>query len=270
MIPDRLRALVCNEDDSIIFGVGPGVDPVIDLRIQQAHMYVARKYRKFAIVDLEATCVKGDREAQALLGQETIELPAVVLTCDDRGRWLPGSLEFRTFVLPTRNPRLSEFCTSLTGIEQHQVDDAPTLDVALADFDRWLADNDVTAENALFVSCGDFDLRHLREEAQRASVVPGPTLGRMWDQFCNIKIPFVEHLKRAAVEKGLPAKEIRKIRRRDMAEMLEALGLELVGRHHSGIDDARNIARIASVLGADALRPTGSFDALGRFVKLHC
>merc|ERR1719453_2079952 len=29
-----------------------------------------------------------------------------------------------------------------------------------------------------------------------------------------------------------------------MAEMLSTLGMELIGRHHSGIDDARNIARI--------------------------
>ena len=29
-----------------------------------------------------------------------------------------------------------------------------------------------------------------------------------------------------------------------MEQMLEALDLELVGRHHSGIDDARNIAKI--------------------------
>jgi len=27
-----------------------------------------------------------------------------------------------------------------------------------------------------------------------------------------------------------------------MVEMLKALNLDLVGRHHSGIDDARNIA----------------------------
>lgn len=30
-----------------------------------------------------------------------------------------------------------------------------------------------------------------------------------------------------------------------MTEMLELCGLELQGRHHSGIDDAKNIARVA-------------------------
>ena len=30
-----------------------------------------------------------------------------------------------------------------------------------------------------------------------------------------------------------------------MADMLDCLKLELIGKHHSGIDDAFNIARIA-------------------------
>ena len=34
-----------------------------------------------------------------------------------------------------------------------------------------------------------------------------------------------------------------------MVGMLEYLGLQLEGRHHSGIDDSRNIARILAKLG---------------------
>lgn len=33
-----------------------------------------------------------------------------------------------------------------------------------------------------------------------------------------------------------------------MPEMLELMGLELEGRHHSGIDDAQNIAKVAIAL----------------------
>jgi ERI1 exoribonuclease 3 len=33
-----------------------------------------------------------------------------------------------------------------------------------------------------------------------------------------------------------------------MTEMLDKLGLKLEGRHHSGIDDCRNIVRIAQQL----------------------
>ena len=221
--------------------------------------------QKFAVIDIEATCVRGDRNAQQRFKKETIELPVVVITRSADGRrWLRGedgsleTLEFRTFVRPVRNPVLSEFCTELTGIEQRQVDDAPTFSDAMASLDRWLADNDVTPENALFVSCGDFDLKHLRGE----SIATGTTLGRMFDRFCNVKIPFA--LAGEPAPRASPP-------RFDMAEMLEALGLELVGRHHSGIDDARNIARIAGALGEDApdaLYATGGFDAAGSFIRL--
>ena len=39
-----------------------------------------------------------------------------------------------------------------------------------------------------------------------------------------------------------------------MASMLRATNLELLGRHHSGIDDTRNIARIAMQMGRDGCR----------------
>ena len=35
-----------------------------------------------------------------------------------------------------------------------------------------------------------------------------------------------------------------KYRARGMTDMLDSLGLELEGRHHSGIDDTLNIARV--------------------------
>ena len=35
--------------------------------------------------------------------------------------------------------------------------------------------------------------------------------------------------------------------------MLRKLGLELTGRHHSGIDDCRNIAKIARYLAASGV-----------------
>lgn len=38
------------------------------------------------------------------------------------------------------------------------------------------------------------------------------------------------------------------VRRCGMAKALEHLGLPLVGTHHRGIDDARNIARIAQTM----------------------
>jgi Exonuclease len=48
--------------------------------------------------------------------------------------------EFDSYCRPTLHPRLSAFCTAFTGIEQAQVDAAPTLGEVVAAFDAWLAE----------------------------------------------------------------------------------------------------------------------------------
>ena len=65
-------------------------------------------------------------------------------------------------------------------------------------------------------------------EAGGGGQVP-PVLSR----YCNIKRPFGEHMQ---CKPG------------GMTRMLRTLGLRLEGRHHSGIDDTRNIARIVAAL----------------------
>lgn len=66
-------------------------------------------------------------------------------------------------------------------------------------------------------------------------------------RWLNIKKIFPVHL----FDQSKPEVEVKKIDQnlkavvRGMPDMLELCGLELEGRHHSGIDDARNIARCA-------------------------
>lgn len=60
------------------------------------------------IVDLEATCWS-DGESPSIEEMETIEIGCVLCNLD--GHILD---EFSTFVLPTKNPILSVFCTKLT------------------------------------------------------------------------------------------------------------------------------------------------------------
>jgi ERI1 exoribonuclease 2 len=88
-----------------------------------------------------------------------IEFPAVLLDTSN------GEVkeEFHAFVLPTEQPRLSEFCTSLTGITQRQVESGAPLATTLLLFDQWMKSisakykmvvNDVIAgfESATFVT----------------------------------------------------------------------------------------------------------------------
>ena len=89
----------------------------------------------------------------------------------------------------------------------------------------------------LFVTCGDWDLKTmLPNQMQLAQVKHGlDKQGRAivpYNRWLNIKRPFKTFTKTPS-----PL-------RIGMAGMLKALQLELIGRHHSGIDDAKNILRI--------------------------
>ena len=183
----------------------------------------------YLVLDFEATC--DDRDAAWV--HEIIEFPAV-LVC---ARTLARVDEFRALVRPVERPALTPFCTRLTSLAQADVDGAAPLADALARFGEWLGAHGLRDERAsavLPVTCGDWDLRtQLPRECARKRLGPVPALLRRW---CNVKTAF------AAA--GLPGHR----KAPGMAGMLAALGLPLVGHHHLGIDDSRNIASIVGEL----------------------
>ena len=75
-----------------------------------------KTFRFLTVIDFESTCWE-DKTAAA--SAEIIEFPAILL--DTKTGDILG--EFHQYVLPTENPKLSEFCTNLTGIEQKTVDE---------------------------------------------------------------------------------------------------------------------------------------------------
>lgn len=83
--------------------------------IAQGHPYdfQVQDFQYFVVIDFEATCDK-DRNPHP---QEIIEFPSVIVSS------LTGQLEacFQTYVRPTCNQLLSDFCKGLTGIQQIQV-----------------------------------------------------------------------------------------------------------------------------------------------------
>lgn len=84
-------------------------------RIAQGHPYdfQFQDFQYFVVIDFEATCDK-DRNPHP---QEIIEFPSVIVSS------VTGQLEacFQTYVRPTCNQHLSDFCKGLTGIQQIQV-----------------------------------------------------------------------------------------------------------------------------------------------------
>ena len=191
-----------------------------------------RPKRFYCVMDFEATC-----DDQGPWVNEIIEFPAVLL---DATTLQPTGDEFRAMVRPTERPILTPFCTQLTSIEQHEVGEAEELGAVLQRFDRWLRAVVEEAggvagsqDEVLPVTCGDWDLgKQLPAECGRKGLTIPSVLG--W--WCNIKRPFCLAMN-CTKAKG-------------MGGMLRTLNLSLVGHHHLGIDDSRNIARITTTLGS--------------------
>jgi inhibitor of KinA sporulation pathway (predicted exonuclease) len=148
----------------------------------------------------------------------------------------------RWYIRPTRNPALSSFCMELTGITQATVDGAEPFEVVFplvqSYLDKFLASINPTS-SFTFVTCGDWDLNTmLKSQLSISRINFKSTLPSYWRRWINIQNIF---------------QDITGGHTRDMKEMLSALGIPLVGRHHCGLDDCLNIASIALRLIRDSL-----------------
>ncbi|MFE1317334.1 exonuclease domain-containing protein [Kitasatospora phosalacinea] len=169
------------------------------------------------VVDVEATCWDG----QPPPGQvsEIIEIGLTVVDLSSLRR--VG--RHRVLVRPQRST-VSAFCTELTGLTQSEV----ATGLSFADACRLLA-AEHRAGRRPWASWGDYDrLQFTRQCGATGTAYP---FGR---HHTNAKAAFTE------------AHGLRK--RPGMARALELAGLPLEGRHHSGADDAWNIAALVLAL----------------------
>ena len=169
------------------------------------------------VFDLEATCWRESRDPQRM---EIIEIGATRLD--------PVTFDvtevFSTFVRPLREAHLSEFCKELTSIKQSDVDVAPFFPEAMASFMEWIGPGEV-----VLCSWGAYDLKQMRTDHSRHNM-PEPGI---LEHHINLKQLYADLFKR---------------KRCGMKKALEQLGIPLEGTHHRGVDDARNIAKIAKVI----------------------
>lgn len=170
----------------------------------------------YIIFDLEATCWEGSSKGSL---SEIIEIGAVKLDKE-----LNETDCFQSFVKPTQNTELSEFCTKLTNITQEDVSNAPYFDVAIHQFENWITHN---TDYIYLFSWGKYDKNQILTEAN-AKGYAGNIL-QLLDKHHSLKHEFAA---------------FRQIKLCGMASALHMLGIELKGIHHRGIDDAKNIAEI--------------------------
>lgn len=175
------------------------------------------------VLDFEATCEKD----QPNFMNEIIEFPSVLLRWNDDLNNYEKISEFQEFCKPLQNTKLSKFCTELTGITQEQVDKGFNFPDVLKRHHQWLIKHMEKDDSIIFLTFGYWDLATVMiQECKRWGIIAAPL--DIYMKFINVKEDYKSRYKC----------------RGGMDKVLKHAHLELLGRHHSGIDDCRNIARI--------------------------
>ncbi|WP_242288838.1 MULTISPECIES: 3'-5' exonuclease [Bacillus cereus group] len=168
------------------------------------------------IIDLESTCFKRGAEPRNFFS-EIIEIGAVVLNTET----FEIVEEYQTFVKPVLFPTLSEYCLHLTTIRQDEVNNGKPIKDALNEIASLYNKYD-----CVFASWGFYDKKQFKS---------------VCDRF-GLDYPFGHAHISLKHEHGNWTRQ----RPMGMERALKMHHLSLEGTHHRGIDDARNISKIAS------------------------
>ena len=191
------------------------------------------------ILDFEATCCHGKQPKP----QEIIEFPTLLMNVKT------GEIEreFHFYIKPDVHPTLSEFCTELTGITQEIIDEKGLpLTESLKLHRKWIDDCGIVPwhlcrgeedKTFLYLTCGDWDLNQC---LPRQLKYHGQSPDACFKAWINIKKVFWS---------------MYTMKCKGMLHMLDHFGMKLKGRHHSGIDDCRNIARVCKQMIKDGWQP---------------
>jgi len=106
------------------------------------------------ILDFEATCWAGSINKEQM---EIIECPSQLFQIDHRERMILID-EFHEYCRPVLNPKLTEFCTELTGITQETVDAADIFPNVLQRHNAWLRKH-CGNERIVIATCGAWDIK---------------------------------------------------------------------------------------------------------------
>ncbi|XP_040892372.1 ERI1 exoribonuclease 2 [Toxotes jaculatrix] len=213
------------------------------------------------VIDFESTCWREKNN----YSQEIIEFPAVLLNTST------GEVEseFHTYVQPQEHPILSKFCTELTGITQMQVEAGIPLQICLSRFCRWLQNLQLemgvvfpnkqqrcsapspSQKLCTFLTWSDWDLGVcLQYECKRKQLHKPDVLNSWIDLRSTYRLFYNRR------PKGLNG-------------ALQDLGIQFSGREHSGLDDARNTAKLAARMMRDGcvMKITRSLERTPSMVK---
>lgn len=173
------------------------------------------------VIDLEATCEK-DGFPDGNRG-EIIEIGICSYDIDKK-----EIVESDSIMVKPVNTKVTEFCTNLTSITPEMA--AAGMDFASA---CSLLETQFKSKERVWGSWGFYDQRQFEYQCKQSGT-PYP----FGDRHVNLKKEYTGLYK--------PTKKYR-----GMARAMEFLEIPLVGTHHRGVDDARNISSILARMLTD-------------------
>ncbi|XP_041368570.1 3'-5' exoribonuclease 1-like [Gigantopelta aegis] len=197
------------------------------------------KFDYLLVIDYEATCMENNTNYK----HEIIEFPGVLIDVQE----MKIVDEFHCYCKPQLNRRLTAFCTQLTGITQEKVDAAAEFPEVLSRFQEWMSSHHLHEYyKVAIVTDGPWDMSRFMFTQCQLSGICYPRWAKKW---INIRKLYSNYYQ---------------CRRCRIEEMLSRLGMKFEGNLHSGIDDARNIARIAMHMLKD-----GCAFKLNEFINIY-
>lgn len=170
------------------------------------------KFDQILVIDIEATCLE---EYQEDYISDIIEIG--ITPIDTR---TGNILETRSIIVKTENSDVSEFCTKLTTLTQEDIDSG----ISFKDSCDILV-NEYNSKKRAWASYGHYDKNQFDTQCKRE----------------NIEYPFAKTHINIKILYALRYSLKRDV---GMAKALRLLGMPLIGTHHRGGDDSRNIAKL--------------------------
>lgn len=196
---------------------------------------VGQPFDFYCVLDFEAVCHQANPKLKHPSPNdiwEIIEFPICLLSAETN-----TIIDiYHSYVQPSIKKTLNDICISITGITKTIVDNSPTFDIVWKEVLDFLikhslissVDSNVECRSFAWITCGNWDLKTMLPLQLKQSGFDRP---EFINQFINIKDLYMEYY---------PSTRIR-----GMKDLLWKLNLKLEGRHHSGIDDTKNITKIA-------------------------
>ncbi|CAG8448688.1 2163_t:CDS:2 [Diversispora eburnea] len=187
-------------------------------------------FQYYLCFDVEATCEAGTGFD---FKHEIIEFPMLLI---DSSTFEIVDV-FHSYVKPSVNPILSDFCIKLTGIPQTTINTSPSFPEMLCKFQEFLHSHQLFYKNSCaFMTDGPWDIRDFIRKQCFISKISRPSY---------FTLPWVDVRQLFA--------SFYRIEKLNISGMLAKYGLKFEGREHSGIDDAKNLSIIAKRMWEDGV-----------------